>query len=302
MRRALCDGATTEMMRTRYLLPALALLFAGGLLACERSQEPQYAQPGPPWPPGQPPPQGYGQPYGQQQGYGQPYGQQGYGQQPGYRQQPQAAPTLADALTPFGILLQQLPQFPMPVQPLPGIAEWMAQFGWPLPPAAPQPQPGGAPPGGAQPGPAPLPAGGWPPDWAAFENAVLNETNARRAQGAVCGGQPFGPAGPLAGHPQLRNSARGHSQDMGRRGYFEHKSPEGTGPMQRAQAAGFQGGFVGENIAAGQNSPREVVQSWMESPGHCLNIMEPRYRFLGVGYYFQQGDRFGQYWTQNFGG
>ena len=57
-----------------------------------------------------------------------------------------------------------------------------------------------------------------------------------------------------------------------------------------------------ENIAAGQTDPARVVQAWVESPGHCLNLMDPRYRVLGVGYFFESGDRFGHYWTQNFGG
>ena len=89
---------------------------------------------------------------------------------------------------------------------------------------------------------------------------------------------------------------------MARRDYFDHHSPEGTGPMQRAIAAGYQGGFVGENIAAGQRSPAEVVQAWIDSPGHCVNLMDPRFRFLGVGYLFDQNDKFGDYWVQNFGG
>lgn len=72
--------------------------------------------------------------------------------------------------------------------------------------------------------------------------------------------------------------------------------------MQRAQAAGFEGGFVGENIAAGQVSPQAVVQDWVESPGHCVNLMNPRYRYIGVGYVHQDGDRYGHYWVQNFGG
>jgi uncharacterized protein YkwD len=190
------------------------------------------------------------------------------------------------AMTPWGMILAQLPQLPAQLPPLPGLAEWMQQY-WPFP----QPPP-------SQPGPS---SGAWPAEWEAFENEVLRETNARRALGASCGGTPFPPAAALAPHSALTRSARGHSQDMALRGYFDHRSPEGHGPMHRAQAAGFPGGFVGENIAAGHRTPREVVQGWMDSPGHCLNVMEPRYRFLGVGYYLHS-DRFGHYWTQNFGG
>jgi uncharacterized protein YkwD len=89
---------------------------------------------------------------------------------------------------------------------------------------------------------------------------------------------------------------------MAMRHYFDHTSPEGRGPSNRAAEAGYQSTFVGENIAAGQPDPARVVQAWTESPGHCVNMMDPRYRVLGVGYFFQSGDRFGHYWTQDFGG
>jgi uncharacterized protein YkwD len=187
-------------------------------------------------------------------------------------------------------LLSQLPQLPAQLPGLPSMGDWMGQY-WPLPWPAPGTSPGGTPSGGD-----------WPPAWTAYEDDVLRETNARRALGATCGSQPFPPAAALAPHPALTRAARGHSRDMASRGYFDHRSPEGHGPMQRTQAAGYQGGFVGENIAAGHRTPREVVQGWMDSPGHCLNIMEPRYRFLGVGYYQRSDDRMVHYWTQNFGG
>jgi uncharacterized protein YkwD len=287
------------------LRAAAVILLAFSLAACEKDSPPSR------YPPGQLPPgygqPGYGQPYGQpgygQPGYGQPgYGQPGYGQpghgQPGYgppQQNTQAPPTIADALTPFGILLAQLPQMPQQLPPLPSLPELLQS--WPFPWNPPQQQPGPQPQPSTQP-----PIGGWPAEWVAFEDEVLRLTNGRRSVGAVCGGKPFAPAGPVGPHAALRNSARGHSQDMATRGYFDHKTPEGVGPMQRAQQAGYTGGFVGENIAAGHKTPQEVVQGWMDSPGHCVNMMEPRYRFLGVGYLVRQGDRFGTYWTQNFGG
>jgi len=218
----------------------------------------------------------------------------GYGQaSPGYGPQgyPAAtpAPQVGSAVTPFGELLKQIPPLSQWPQ-LPSLAELpqlFPQWPWPAPPPA---------------APGPGPAGSWPPPWVAWEDEVLRLTNQQRAMGANCGGQAFGPAPPVSTQPQLRRAARGHGDDMARRDYFDHRSPEGTGPMQRAQAAGFQGGFVGENIAAGQRSPQDVVRDWVESPGHCVNLMNPRYRYLGVGYVYQEGDQYGHYWVQNFGG
>ena len=255
---------------------------------------PHYGQPGaPPPPPGAPP------------------------------QQPPAQTAIGGALTTFGILLQNLPQampppqqwgtFPWPLEFIPPgfLPPGMVPGGQPQAPTGPAPAPpGAAPPAPAPPSPAPPspappappPSNDWPADWARFEQEVLAETNARRARGAVCGNQSFGPAGPVRAHGVLRTAARRHSDDMAARGFFDHTNPDGRSPADRAIAAGYQGGFVGENIAGGQTTPRQVVQEWMDSPGHCLNIMDPRYTALGVGYVFRPGARFRHYWTQNFGG
>ena len=200
---------------------------------------------------------------------------------------------LGPAVTSFGPLFQSLPQLPLQLPPLPGLpalGDWAN-----VPLALPFPFPGvTAPVGGGG-------TDGWPAEWTGFEDEVLRLTNERRAVGANCGGQMMGPAAPVSTLPALRTSARGHSRDMATRDYFDHTSPEGKGPSNRAVEAGYQGSFVGENIAAGQPDPGRVVQAWLDSPGHCLNLMDPRYRVLGVGYFFEQNDNFGHFWTQNFG-
>lgn len=145
--------------------------------------------------------------------------------------------------------------------------------------------------------------GAWPPAWSDFEWRVLELTNERRAQGASCGGESFGPAGPLEMNEAVRLAARLHSQDMGARNYFDHQSLDGRTFAQRMSQAGYGGATPwGENIAAGQPTPERVVQGWMESPGHCRNVMNPSFRVLGVGYALEAGSQFGHYWTQNFGG
>ncbi len=57
--------------------------------------------------------------------------------------------------------------------------------------------------------------------------------------------------------------------------------------------------YAGENIAAGQNSPQEVVEAWMNSPGHYANIMDDSYVHLGVGYY-ETDSGYQQHWVQFF--
>jgi uncharacterized protein YkwD len=106
----------------------------------------------------------------------------------------------------------------------------------------------------------------------------------------------------VVANEQLRAAARAHSLDMGTRNYFDHNTPEGTTPFQRIAAAGYTGSPQGENIAAGNATAAATMTQWMNSPGHCRNIMNPQYRALGVGYARVAGSRYTHYWTQNFGG
>jgi len=138
---------------------------------------------------------------------------------------------------------------------------------------------------------------------AAFEEQVLSLVNQYRATGATCGGTVYGPVPGLAMNAALRAAARGHSEDMAVNDYFSHTSLDGRTFDQRISAAGYGGAFPwGENIAAGQSTPEEVVAGWMASPGHCTNIMSPGYKAIGVGYAFRSGSTYRHYWTQDFGG
>jgi uncharacterized protein YkwD len=140
-----------------------------------------------------------------------------------------------------------------------------------------------------------------------MENEVLIFTNEARAKGAICGDKSFGPAGPLALDNVLRTAAREHSRDMGAGNYFEHVSLDGRSPTDRMHALGWKGRYGGENIYGGERDGRtlsasEVVDGWMHSPGHCSNIMDPRFKTIGVGYASTPRSRLGNYWTQDFGG
>jgi uncharacterized protein YkwD len=89
---------------------------------------------------------------------------------------------------------------------------------------------------------------------------------------------------------------------MAETGNFEHESPGGDlgeDPWERMTNAGFTGTEVGENIAAGYDSPEAVVAGWMDSDGHCSNIMNGAATLIGVGYY--RGGGYYHYWTQDFG-
>ncbi|MEU6611047.1 CAP domain-containing protein [Streptomyces shenzhenensis] len=105
---------------------------------------------------------------------------------------------------------------------------------------------------------------------------------------------------PLAVDPLLTAAAQAHSADMVARDFYSHTSPEGSQPWDRAAAAGSRRRTIGENIACGQRSAAEVVEGWMNSPGHRANILKPDFTHIGIG--FVGGGRTGTYWTQLFGG
>lgn len=147
------------------------------------------------------------------------------------------------------------------------------------------------------PAPVPAPAPGTSPS--AFAQQVLTLTNQARAQARSCGAASFAAAAPLTFSAQLAQAAQGHASDMAARNYFSHTSLDGRTVAQRVTAAGYSWRALGENIAAGQRTPEEVVAGWLRSEGHCRNIMNPSYRELGVGY--AQGSSYGTYWVQDFG-
>jgi len=97
---------------------------------------------------------------------------------------------------------------------------------------------------------------------------------------------------------QLSRVARYKSQDMVNKGYFSHTSPTYGSPFAMMENFGIKFSAAGENIAEGQRTPAEVMNAWMNSPGHRANILSPSYLEIGVGL---AKDKNGVcYWTQEF--
>jgi uncharacterized protein YkwD len=129
---------------------------------------------------------------------------------------------------------------------------------------------------------------------------VVELVNAARSKPRKCGSERFAAAPPLHASRKLDDAAAGHARDMLRRKYFEHRGSDGSQPKDRVRRAGYESRLTGENIALGPESAEEVVAGWLDSPGHCANIMEPRFQDIGVG--LAIGKKRGQvYWVQNFG-
>jgi uncharacterized YkwD family protein len=115
---------------------------------------------------------------------------------------------------------------------------------------------------------------------------VIDLTNEQRRQNGLQ---------PLKADPQLSGVALKKSQDMQQNGYFSHTSPTYGSPFDMMRDFGVSYKTAGENIAQGQRTPQEVVNAWMNSPGHRQNILNPNYTHIGVGYVES-----GNHWTQMF--
>ena len=121
--------------------------------------------------------------------------------------------------------------------------------------------------------------------------AVLKLVNAERAKQNLK---------PLTLSSKLTDLATMKSKDMADKGYFDHTSPTYGTPFQMLQSHGVHYSAAGENIAAGQKTPEEVMNAWMNSSGHRANILNANFDTIGIGYY--QGGSYGVYWTQLFTG
>lgn len=138
-------------------------------------------------------------------------------------------------------------------------------------------------------------------DWQTEGKQVLNLINAARTQPRQCGTQAFTATTPLSWSDDLAGAANSHTRNMANGNFFDHLDHDGRTPGDRAELAGYIAKNVGENIAAGLDTPRKVVDGWLASPGHCANLMNPQFRELGAAYAMDPKSDAGIYWTADFG-
>jgi len=123
-----------------------------------------------------------------------------------------------------------------------------------------------------------------------LENEVIKLVNQERAKRGLQA---------LQSDWQLSRAARFKSADMAEKGYFSHTSPTYGSPFQMMhdfQVRSFSA--AGENIAYGQRTPQQVMNDWMNSPGHRSNILSSTYTHIGVG--VAENKNGVKYWTQMF--
>jgi hypothetical protein len=124
----------------------------------------------------------------------------------------------------------------------------------------------------------------------------------------------FSAVNPLTTNSDLFTAALEHSTDLAQSNTFSHTgsgtASDVTGSnlghpstfIERIEANGYVGyTTIGENIAGGQDTIEDAVHAWLESPGHCANIMNGNYKEMGLAKYENPSSTYKIYWSNEFG-
>jgi uncharacterized protein YkwD len=124
-------------------------------------------------------------------------------------------------------------------------------------------------------------------------HALVRLTDQKRAKQGVA---------PLKAASELMDSAQYHSDWMADHDCFAHTCSGETDWVTRIVKAGYSNyTYLGENIAAGYTSPGEVIEAWMDSPGHRNNMLNAEFREAGGAYAFSGSAYYHHYWTLDLG-
>lgn len=135
---------------------------------------------------------------------------------------------------------------------------------------------------------------GVPVPYNSFQEQVVYLVNEERER--------FGIA-PLMIDLKLNEVANLKAADMRDNNYFSHYSPQYGTPFEMLRSFGINYQYGAENIAAGYLTPQEVFEGWKNSPGHYASMLDPNYKYTGVGY--AEGlnsNEYKAYWVQLFTG
>lgn len=132
-----------------------------------------------------------------------------------------------------------------------------------------------------------------------FQQELMTRINQIRASSRTCGSLTYAAAPPVAWHGKLFNAAAGHATDMASKNYFSHTSLDGRTFSQRITGAGYSWQAAGENIAAGQTTVAQVMNAWVNSPGHCANLMNKNFTEVGVSCARNDSTTYKYYWTMD---
>lgn len=140
-----------------------------------------------------------------------------------------------------------------------------------------------------------------PTQLAKFRAEMLVAVNNARAVARKCGTTSYAAAPPLKANSKLDTSSQGHAASMASKNFFSHTGLDGSSPFDRMKRAGYSFSYAGENIAAGNSTVTATMTQWLNSAGHCANIMNKNFTELGIGYDYGASSTYKHYWVQNFG-
>jgi uncharacterized protein YkwD len=129
---------------------------------------------------------------------------------------------------------------------------------------------------------------------------VLDLVNDAREEARRCGRRRLSATHPLTLSAALTRAAAAHAADMAATGHMDHTGSDGSRAAERVSRVGYRWRTVGENVAAGQQDAAAVVQSWLESPGHCENLMGPQFTEMGVAFELAPRSELRILWAQVF--
>ncbi|MBE0507709.1 MAG: CAP domain-containing protein [Marinospirillum sp.] len=112
----------------------------------------------------------------------------------------------------------------------------------------------------------------------------IQAINQYRAEGASCGTQGvFGAQAPLVWNQKLAVAAQVHSNDQYEMNDMSHTGSDGSKPSERITLQGYEWSSVRENVAEGYfSSISQLAKAWMDSDGHCANMMASNVTELGI--------------------
>ena len=135
---------------------------------------------------------------------------------------------------------------------------------------------------------------------AAVSEQVLALANQARSRPRRCGSKQFEPVPPLILEKRLSEAARAHARDLAKHNMLSHHGSSGSTPSERVTREGYAWRTVGENVASGPTTAKEVMEGWLASPGHCENLMSAKFSQMGLAYVVDPKSASGVYWAQVF--
>lgn len=134
-----------------------------------------------------------------------------------------------------------------------------------------------------------------------LKQQMVAAVNIARSQARFCGTEFYDAATAVTWSYKLEKMAYNHTADMESNNFFDHVGSDSSTIATRAQDVGYDYSHINENIAAGYQTVNTVVDGWLNSPGHCRNIMNATVTELGASCLTSTQSDFNNYWTQNLG-